>query len=547
MPPVTEISYDVFLSYSSADSTIANQVQQFLEGYRHPRGIFSGSTLRIKVFRDKTDQALSADFAAVFKERICQCPSFLLLGSEAACVSPHVAMECEFFLQTGRDSINLALIGKTAEGSFPQSVRARFPRAIYADLRPPSGLGFVRGQFSKRTRFREEMLRIAAGILQRKAGVSLTYEALRLRERQRFVRRTAFSIAAAVLAGIALTFYYASTEARGVHWTDMGRSTVEEVVFLPQPERDIQLFAIKKDRKKWIGNEDGHAGTDFAVEINGLDRKGRSRGSLAFTFLGEWDKITKLKRSGVFQDMDTNSISEILSRFGYSSPEGETESLKTAAAAPFPWKTDCDVHQASQSVSHLFDSKRAIQICGNDHTPPVVAYSTTDAGVTWSRSAEFPFHMKLVSLWASNFPPGVSFIGTPEFVDPYYGTKGGLFVTRNFGQSWEVVPVTPVSGNWNSLSTVGGNTMDSQLFAVAMNVSETTGDARTAGIWLTRNGGTNWEAVGFQGGAISISSLNVSGQGDVFAIANNQLIIYRKRSVLDRLLQRFDLPLSGKP
>jgi hypothetical protein len=95
--------YDRFISYSSEDEREAGTVQKFLERYKHHRGVFPpAKRLRIRAFRDKSDQGLASDFLTTFESRIESTPSFLLMGSRSAFRSSHVRDECRCFLDTWR-------------------------------------------------------------------------------------------------------------------------------------------------------------------------------------------------------------------------------------------------------------------------------------------------------------------------------------------------------------------------------------------------------------------------------------------------------------
>jgi hypothetical protein len=492
--------------------------------------MFGPSKLRIRVFRDKTDQGLTADYRAAFEKQILTCPSFLLLGSKASCGSPHVLKECEFFLTTARDTINLGLVGESAEGAFPSIVVERFPRASYADLRSRTTSNFMQWWLFGRRLFRDEMLRVVASVLAQKSGIPLSYESLRRRERQRRLRRviSAWGVVAALLVG--LLVYYATTEPYGLHYTEVGRTEVEKAVPSLKADGVVALFAASENSMFW-SDDAGHEGTDVAVTIHAIDSQGIVKGRLKFTQQAEWDNNTDPQRSGIFESMTSDEVSNILSRLQYLNSQTESN----PATQDFRWKPECEVGEGHQTLKHQFDGQRAFEVCGNDHTPPARVHYTDNGGATWSEVATFGFHLKNASVWSAAGAGGVAFVGTPEEVDPYYPSSGGLFVTRDYGRTWTSVPGL---GGWNALQVIAFNPRLPSYIVAAVGVPRRSGDATGAGLWLTRNGGVNWEAAGFQGATVEVSALHLTDTSDFLAVANGRIVIYRRRSVLDRLLQR---------
>lgn len=197
--------YDVFLSYSSDDAAEVATVQKYIESYRPPKGLVSGSDdLRVRCFRDKSDQGVDPDYLATFKGWIDRIPSFLLIGSSSSFRSEPVRTECAHFLNSGRRTMNLAVLEGEPKEAFPENVLAAFPRAIYADLRTVKKGGKLRWWLSGRRRFHREILRLLSSILSAKTGSKITFELLVQRDRQRRIRRR-IQLSAGVFA-VALLF-----------------------------------------------------------------------------------------------------------------------------------------------------------------------------------------------------------------------------------------------------------------------------------------------------------------------------------------------------
>ena len=172
---VPQRAYDAFLSYShGADGRLAPALQRGLQ--RLTRAWYQRQALRI--FRDQTSLAASADLPATIERALRSSRCFVLLASPTAARSPWVGREVRFWQEhRERDTFFIALTDGVirwdeAAGDFdwavtdalPEDLRGWFPHEpLWMDLtwtrsRDPSDLTLRHG------RFRDDVATLAAAL-----------------------------------------------------------------------------------------------------------------------------------------------------------------------------------------------------------------------------------------------------------------------------------------------------------------------------------------------------------------------------------------------
>ena len=181
-------NFGAFISYSHADSSIAQKLHHALETYRLPRALrklqdnHSGKIGPI--FRDREDLPAGNDLSIAVKKALSQSCTLIILCSPNARESPWVAREIALFRELHPDKpILAALIDGEPEQSFPKPLTENGREPLAADLRK-EGDGWKLG-----------LLKLIAGI----AHVPL--DALIQRDAQRKLKHV---MGITLLSGIAL-------------------------------------------------------------------------------------------------------------------------------------------------------------------------------------------------------------------------------------------------------------------------------------------------------------------------------------------------------
>jgi tetratricopeptide (TPR) repeat protein len=192
--------YSAFISYSHADSNIAQWLQHSIERFTIPKSLVGRETGRGHVpkklgrcFRDRDELATSADLSSEIQAALAVSRNLIVVCSPAAAISPWVEREIvEFKKLHGAERV-FALIASGEPFATPElSAKECFPRALRFQLGPDGFLSDLPAEPiaadirpGKETR-RAALLKIIAGIL----GVGL--DELVRREAQR--RRRVFAI-----------------------------------------------------------------------------------------------------------------------------------------------------------------------------------------------------------------------------------------------------------------------------------------------------------------------------------------------------------------
>jgi hypothetical protein len=531
--------YRAFISYSRQDRRIAKKVHRALEQYRAPKGIDTGNKNRTlgRFFKDDDELAGAEGLGAALDGAIDDSAILIVVASPHSARSKWVNREVIRFKQKSYKRV-LALIVSGVPNSIDEKMECFAPALRYeldsnghiggepAD--PPLAPSVTEEGFSR------AFTRLVAGIL------DIPFDSLWRREKRRRLQRLLLICLTSVIFTIGLAIYYSTTEEYGVVYTDLGRISAKDIKPATGVHSGVAFFASLEKDSFW-SDEAGHEGYDTTVDIHAIDDQGRSIGRLRLSLDDVGEEYGDREMFGVFESTSAESISSLVSSFGYYKEE-ERELIEKKSEFTLP-PDNQEKEYGRKILPHRFDENRVIQIIGNDHTSPSIVYASIDNGKSWSRTEEFSFHLGKAFIWSGDLPNGSIFIGSPEDIDPYNVSTSGLYITTDHGESWS--PVEPVHGNWNSLEQFGGNPTNPRFLAVELGLPKKNNQIDQAGLWLTRNGGESWVPAGYQGTENDISALLVTNAGDLVAIVNHSLVRYAKRSFFDRIFQRYDLVTTG--
>ena len=197
MPPNAQPSaessaaaFDVFISYSHSEATLAERLSRRIRRYRPPRALGLGPR-RLTVFRDVERLTTQGELSHALRERIGAAHNLLLLCSPAAAQSKYVDQEVAAFVERRRgDGVHIVLAAGEPQAAFPPALKSAFQEPLYIDLRASGGW------WRRWQRFRQESLRVIAALLR------VDYATL-YREDERRSRRQRWLAVSAVLATVA--------------------------------------------------------------------------------------------------------------------------------------------------------------------------------------------------------------------------------------------------------------------------------------------------------------------------------------------------------
>ena len=205
--------YCAFISYrhQSPDDVIAKALHTAIETYGVPANIRAktGKKRLGRVFRDKEELPLSANLGDDIQTALDESEWFIAICSPRYLESQWCLRELEYFLEKkGRDRVLAVLVEGEPESSFPEALRFAVDGGGNREEVEPLAAN-LRGS-DWRKKLKDEKLRLLAPML------GVTFDELKQRERQRFLRRTAI-VSTAVLAaaaglGIFLSVSHARTE-----------------------------------------------------------------------------------------------------------------------------------------------------------------------------------------------------------------------------------------------------------------------------------------------------------------------------------------------
>lgn len=201
--------YDLFISYSRADTAFTAALEKALEAYRPPKASEIPQR-RLRVFRDQ-DDLIGADYYRSIDKYIQSSAKMLLVCSPAAAKSPYVNDEVKRFLaaHTSDDIIAVLLDGlPNNEAKQDQADQCAFPPALCETLAMPLAIGYRGIKAPKQKPHRSPFDGSWHSILASAYGVSREELEQREKVRQRQRRNTIASITAAVMiALVGLTIY----------------------------------------------------------------------------------------------------------------------------------------------------------------------------------------------------------------------------------------------------------------------------------------------------------------------------------------------------
>jgi len=239
--------YCAFISYrhQSPDDVIAKALHTAIETYGVPANIRAktGKKRLGRVFRDKEELPLSANLGDDIQAALDESEWFIAICSPRYLESQWCLRELEYFLEKkGRDRVLAVLVEGEPESSFPEALRFAVDGDGNREEVEPLAAN-LRGS-DWRKKLKDEKLRLLAPML------GVTFDELKQRERQRFLRRTAIVSAAVLAAAAGLGIFLSVSHAR----TEKLRQQAEEQAQIAEAERvraeAEKARAEEEERKK---------------------------------------------------------------------------------------------------------------------------------------------------------------------------------------------------------------------------------------------------------------------------------------------------------
>jgi hypothetical protein len=484
-------NYDAFLSYSSSDIKHVRYIQRFIENYKPPRKLLIGKA-KLKLFRDKDDQGVTHDYSERFNKWIETIPGFLFIGSSASLKSKPVETEIRQFVKKDSQNLLLAWIDDKAEPVFPAPIAEKFPNAIYADFRmlkkrnPVTWLLFDKGKFKK------EALRIIAALLSSGSNRHISLDELVQRDSQRTVRRR-WGIASVALAILFAFFGYlfSTPEYAWKHTSISAKDATQYQIRIVDGKPKLWLASeVILPWRDSISDESGH---DSDVSLYQLDEYGTIEGELKFhTFQIEREIESVKEATGSFKIFDDTTLLSI----AYSVFEEET-----IESAGFQLTEKEYYGQPSFSIDPL--------------------------------------------------QKGMAYFSSEKDKHSYALKFGGIYRTHDFGKTWDKLQMN----FWDSFSDITHEINSDKSYAVILTEIAGTNlgfplddKSLLPSLWYTKNDGQSWHQVKSNKQNINLRDMNLiwmTASGNIFGIIprngdTNQLIVYKKRTLIERLLQQYD-------
>ena len=194
-----EQRFTAFISYrhQSPDDAIAKALHTAIETYGVPASIRkkTGQKKLGRVFRDQEELPLSANLGSDIETALDSSDWFIAICSPRYLESRWCLRELDYFMQKkGRDRVLAVLVEGEPETSFPEVLRFSMDEAGNRTEVEPLAANLRGSDWKKK--LKDEKLRLLAPML------SVTFDELKRRERQRAIRRT-FTVSAAVLVAAA--------------------------------------------------------------------------------------------------------------------------------------------------------------------------------------------------------------------------------------------------------------------------------------------------------------------------------------------------------
>lgn len=203
--------YCAFISYrhQSPDDAIAKALHTAIETYGVPASIRkkTGRKKLGRVFRDQEELPLSANLSKDIETALDHSDWFIAICSPRYLESRWCLRELEYFIQqNGRERVLTVLVEGEPEASFPEVLRVSVDEAGNRTEVEPLAANLRGNDWKKK--LKDEKLRLLAPML------SVTYDELKRRERQRAIRRTVTVSAAVLVAAAGLGVFLAVNHAR---------------------------------------------------------------------------------------------------------------------------------------------------------------------------------------------------------------------------------------------------------------------------------------------------------------------------------------------
>lgn len=222
--------YCAFISYrhQSPDDAIAKALHTAIETYGIPASIRkkTGRKRMGRVFRDEEELPLSANLGKDIETALDNSSWFIAICSPRYLESLWCLRELEYFLErNSRDRVLAVLVEGEPATSFPESLCFKVDAEGNREEIEPLAAN-LRGS-DWRKKLKDEKLRLLAPML------SVTFDELKRRERQRKLRRTAMISAATLAAAAGLGVFLAVNHAR----SERLRREAEQQAAIAEAER----------------------------------------------------------------------------------------------------------------------------------------------------------------------------------------------------------------------------------------------------------------------------------------------------------------------
>ena len=242
-----ELHYCAFISYrhQSPDQEIAKKLHTAIETYRIPGSIRkkSGKKRMGRVFRDQEELPLSPDLGREIEDALDQSEWLIAICSPRYLESRWCLREMEYFIEhKGRDRVLVVLAEGTPETSFPEMLR--FEPDENGELREsePLAANVCGPELKSQLKLlKGEQLRLFAPML------SVGYDDLKRRARQRRIRTAAAAAAAALVIAAGAGTYLSLNNARN---EALKREAAEQARLAEEQQRLAEERRVQAEKER---------------------------------------------------------------------------------------------------------------------------------------------------------------------------------------------------------------------------------------------------------------------------------------------------------
>ena len=481
--------YDAFLSYSSKDIKYARLIQKHIENYKPPKGLVERKT-KLKIFRDKDDQGLSKDYEASFNKWIDITPGFLLIGSNNSLNSKAVNHEVNQFIKKDEQNICLAWIDNKMNPKFHDIIIEKYPNALFADFRMLKSSNYLSWLIKDKKLFKIEALRIIASLLSQRTDQNIALDQLIRREKQRAIKHKLMTLSIVILLPLLLSIYLLSTPQYAWQHTELMTKVISSYQ-LRMINNKPRIWITSEVRQRWEDDSTAESGYDSKVNLYQLNEYGEIEGELAYATCGV-DRY----------------LCEDPERFG---------------------------------VFAKLNEKEILNIINKDYA------NENDSLINYEINADQFYKVSFATSPTNN---GVIFMSSVKDTYPYGPKKGGIYRSLDYGKNWTELNFY----SWDSFSDIiyDINSINTYSIILTQNVGTFEfpfdNPSLLPSVWSTFDDGITWKQIKSNRQNIDIANLDLiwmTGTGNLLGTIprnddSKQLIIFKKRSIIDRFLRVFD-------